>query len=185
VRTLWRRLVEQWSARTPRERMLLGVGSAVALLLLIQLALVGPLQARLRARVARAAELEGQLRAAERLATEAVRVRGVLERAQAEIASSEKANLFTLLETLAAESGVKDRIESINPKQGSANPAYRETRVEVALTGATLEQVSGFLHRIENAPTHLIVHSLRLKAKGGSEGTRLDARFSVSSFERL
>jgi hypothetical protein len=56
--------------------------------------------------------------------------------------------------------------------------------VEVALSGATLEQLTQLLHQIETAPLHLIIRSLRIKAQGGKDSTLLDVRFSVSSFER-
>jgi hypothetical protein len=79
---------------------------------------------------------------------------------------------------------LKDQLDSIKPKQPSGNPAFPETRVEVSLSGATLEQLIQLLYRIETAPLHLIVRSLRIKAQGGKDSTLLDVRFAVSSFER-
>ena len=78
---------------------------------------------------------------------------------------------------------VKDRLESIKPKQPSGNERYPETRVEVKLKGATLEQTVQLLYRIETAPAHLIVRSLRIKSR--PDGTNLlDVSLSVSSFEQ-
>jgi hypothetical protein len=181
---LWRRLLELWRARSSRERGLVALGAIVAFVLVVQVGIVQPLREQLRVESERASRLEFEVRKAERLAAEALQLRGDLSRVEAEVARADKTNLFTLLESLAASAGVKDQLESIKPKQPSGNPAYPETRVEVSLRGATLQQVIQLLHQIERAPTHLIVRSLRLKAQGGKESRLLDARFSVSSFER-
>ena len=94
-----------------------------------------------------------------------------------------KTNLFTLLEALAAQSGVKDQLDSMKPKQTSGNAAYPETRVEVSLKGVTLAQTVEFIYKIENAPSHLIIRSIRLKVRA-RDSQLLDVSFSVSSFER-
>jgi hypothetical protein len=51
------------------------------------------------------------------------------------------------------------------------------------LKGATLEQTVQLLYRIETAPVHLIMRSLRIKTRPDGSG-RLDVNLSVSSFER-
>jgi type II secretory pathway component PulJ len=181
---LRQRLLALWSPRSPREQALLGFGVLAALLVVLHTSAVRPLRAHLQRANARAELLERQVQQAERLAAEALRLRADLTRVEARVASSSKANLFTLIEGLASSSGLKDQLESIKPKQPSGNPAYPETRVEVALSGATLEQLTQLLHQIETAPLHLIIRSLRIKAQGGKDSTLLDVRFSVSSFER-
>ena len=53
------------------------------------------------------------------------------------------------------------------------------------LKGASLEQTVEFLRKIETSSSHLIVRSLKIRARGdGASGGVLDVSFSVSSFER-
>jgi hypothetical protein len=181
---LRKRLLALWTPRSLREQALLGLGLLAALIVVLHTSAVRPLRARLLYATARAEVLEGQAQKAERLASEAILLRGGLSRVEARVASSSKANLFTLIEDLASSSGLKDQLESIKPKLPSGNPKFPETRVEVSLRGATLEQLVQLLYRIETAPLHLIVRSLRIKAQGGQDSMLLDVRFSVSSFER-
>ena len=183
MNALWSQLVALWNARSLRERLLVGVGTGVLVLLVIQAAIIRPLQDSLDLASNRQQQLEFEVLKAERLAVEALALRGDLERAESEVEAADQTNLFTLIESLAKGAGVS--LDSIKPKQGASSPRYKETRAEVSLSGATLEQVTHFLHRIEDAPSHLIVRSLRLKSRASKEATVLDARFSVSSFESI
>ena len=51
-----------------------------------------------------------------------------------------------------------------------------------SLKGTSLGQTVDFLYLIENASAHLIIRSIRIRARG--EEKLLDVSFSVSSFER-
>jgi hypothetical protein len=55
--------------------------------------------------------------------------------------------------------------------------------VELVLKGATLEQTMQLLYRIDTAPAHLIIRSLRIKSRPDGSNL-LDVSISVSSFER-
>ncbi len=71
--------------------------------------------------------------------------------------------------------------------RGSAPPGCRgrESRAEVRLKGTSLDQMVEFLQKIETSTSHLIVRSLKIRARGdGPNGPVLDVSFSVSSFER-
>ncbi len=177
-----RKLVDE---RTPRERWMLVAAAAVVVFLITQLAVVNPLQERAeRARV-RTTQLDGQILQARRAAAEIRRLQGGVEAVQARIQTSEKTDLLALLERLAARAAVKDRIESMKPTPVSGNEEFPETRVQVSLRGATLEQTVRFLHSIEAADAHLIMRSLQIRRSRGRGDTGvLDVTFSVSSFER-
>ncbi len=165
---LWERALAHLRSRSARERWLLGGAAALLFALLLHRSLIQPLQADVAAAAARIEALEGQLARATRIAADVRRLQGEL----------------SAVESLAGEAQIKDRLESIKPKQGSANPRYPETRVEVSLKGATLAQTVQFLHKIETASMHLIVHSIRIKARPGGDRL-LDVSFSVSSFEKV
>jgi len=171
------------ASRSARERWLGVLVVCVAAAILIQTAFVGPMRAELNRTASEVETLEGDLVRGERMAREIQRLQADLSLIEARIKPGEKTNLFTLLESLADEAAVKDRLESIKPKQPSGNDRYPETRVEVSIKGATLPQVVSYLYRIETAPVLLIVRSLRIKTKADGSNL-LDVSFSVSSFER-
>lgn len=190
MKSLWEQVVALWQARTAREQLLIGVAAGVLAWAGVQLTVAEPLRSKLAEARLEVERLDVQQIQALRDAGESIRLRRQLERVETRIASSAKANLFTLLENLAERSGVKDRLDSIKPREPSGNRAFPETRVEVTLKGATLEQVSHFLYSIETAPLHLIVRSLKIRSQPSASrskdknATLLDVRFSVSSFER-
>jgi len=109
-----------------------------------------------------------------------------LQSVEGRIQPGAQTNLIALLSTLAADARIsQEQLESIEPKQPSANKEYPETRAEVRLKGTSLEQMVAFLQKIETSSSHLIVRSLKIRSRGdGPNGPVLDVSFSVSSFER-
>jgi len=183
VSDLWARIRGYIQQRSPRERWLIAGVLMVAGTLLLQAAVISPLRDGLTNAERDSTELATDLLRAQRMARDIVLLRADLERVEARIKPGESTNLFTLLEALAGEAQMGERLESIKPKQPSNHPTYRETRVEVSLKGTTLEQTVQFLYKIESAPVLLIIRSLRMKSRR-DDATLLDVSFSVSSFER-
>ena len=180
---LWARIRGYVEQRSPRERWLIVGGLLVAGTLLLQAVAISPLRNGRDAAKRESSELATDLLRAQRMARDIMLLRTDLERVEARIKPGESANLFTLLEKLASEAQMREHLESIKPKQPSNHPTYRETRVEVSLKGATLEQTVTFLYKIESAPVLLIIRSLRMKSRR-DDATLLDVSFSVSNFER-
>jgi len=174
------------AGRSPRERWLLVAAGCGIALLFVYVAIVSPLNARANASAARTSELEGQVTRALQLASEMRPLQGELADVEGRIQPGAKTNLIAALSTLAAEAKIsQEQLESIEPKQPSSNAQYPETRAEVRLKGASLEQTVDFLYRIETSQSHLIVRSLKIRARGDAAGSPiLDVSFSVSSFER-
>jgi hypothetical protein len=172
--------------RSPRERWLLVAAGCVIALLLVYMVAIAPLSARSRASAGSTTELEGQVTRALQLASEMRGLQGELADVEARIQPGAKTNLIAVLSTLAADAKIsQEQLESIEPKQPSTNAQYPETRAEVRLKGTSLEQAVSFLYRIETSQSHLIVRSLKMRARGDASGTPvLDVSFSVSSFER-
>jgi type II secretory pathway component PulM len=183
VNRLWAPIAAYLRSRSPREIALLAAAAGVVTAVLVQVAIVSPLRARIVRANSRVERLETELLRATGMAGDVRRLQGELGAAEARIEPGQKTNLLTLLESLAEEAGAKGQLESIKPRPASDNPAYPETRVEVSLKGATLEQAVRFLYRIETAPMHLIVRSIRIKSRADDSGL-LDVSFSVSSFVR-
>jgi Tfp pilus assembly protein PilO len=183
VSALWERALAYFGGRSQREQWLVIIAAVVVIVMLVHGSLVQPMRAEIGRRDVEIERLQSQLLRATRMAADVRRLQGELAAVEERIEPGTKTNLFTLLESLANQAAVKDQLESIKPKQASGNDRYPETRVEVQLKGATLAQTVNYLYRIETAPMHLIIRSIRIKARGGEEKV-LDVSFSVSSFER-
>lgn len=182
MNALLARLREYLASRSPRERWLLVLAAGTLGTIVFDLAVIRPIAARADAAQTRAAQLQGDVTRALRIASEVRLLQGQLSSVEARIRSGERTNLLSELEKLAAAASLgSGQLESITERGASANARYPETRVEVTLTGATLGQLVDYLYRIESAPILLIVRSLRLRARGGDQ---VDAEFSVSTFER-
>jgi Tfp pilus assembly protein PilO len=175
-----------FSSRSPRERWLLVAAGCVVALIAVYAVVVAPLGERASQADTRVAQLEGDLARALSIASEMRSLQGELASVEARIQPGSKTNLIALLSTLAADAKIsQEQLESIEPKQPSANAAYPETRAEVRLKGTSLEQMVDFLQKIETSESHLIVRSLKIRSRGdGPSGPVLDVSFSVSSFER-
>lgn len=180
---LLERLRSLLASRTPRERWLLVLAGCVLGVVGVWAVGVLPLTSRLAPAAAESARLELELTRALRMAADVRALQGELSQVESRIEPGESTNLFSLLESLAQTAQVKDRLESIKPKQASGNERYPETRYEVSLNGATLEQAVRYLHAIESAPMPLIIRSIRLRARPDESGL-LDVSFSVSSFTK-
>ncbi len=174
------------AGRSTRERWFLVAAACAIALMLVYVVAISPLTASANATLARTTELEGQVTRAISLASEMRGLQGELAEVEAGIQPGAKTNLIAVLSTLAGEAQIsQEQLESIEPKQPSANAQYPETRAEVRLKGASLEQAVGFLYRIETSKSHLIVRSLKIRTRGDANGNPvLDISFSVSSFER-
>jgi Tfp pilus assembly protein PilO len=170
-------------SRTPRERYALGLVVTVLVLGLVYFGIAEPLRARLNAREREVTKLQEEKAEALERVQGVAPLRATLKAVEARITPGKQTNLFTVLETIASQANVKQNLDSIKPTQAAGNEQYPETRVEVSLKGATLEQTVQLLYRIETAPMHLIVRSIRIKSRPDSTG-KLDVTLSVSSFER-
>lgn len=172
--------------RSPRERWLLVAAGCVGALLFVYGVFISPLTARATAMNARTVELEKEVTRALQLAVEMRGLQGELADVEGRIQPGAKTNLIAALSTLAQDAKIsQEQLESIEPKQPSANAQYPETRAEVRLKGASLEQAVNFLYRIQTSSSHLIVRSLKMRTRGDASGNPvLDVSFSVSSFEK-
>ena len=173
-------------SRSPRERWLLVAGGCALLLVIVYSTIVAPLGERARAADLRVSQLELDVLRAVGIAREMRGLQGELASVEARIQPGSDTNLIALLSTLASDAKIsQEQLESIEPRQPSTNAKYPETRAEVRLKGASLEQMVEFLHKIETSSSHLIVRSLKIRSRGdGPTGPVLDVSFSVSSFER-
>ncbi|MEE8558980.1 MAG: type II secretion system protein GspM [Myxococcota bacterium] len=171
------------SARSPQERRSIAVAGALIVAILIVLGGIRPLLNAVERSGAEAERSRRELLQAVQLLKDVEALREPLKAVESRIVPDESANLFTLLETIAREASIEKELDSIKPTKTLKSTSYPETRVELVLKGASLEQTVRLLYGIESARIHLIIRSLTIKARDGKSGG-LDVNVSVSSFGR-
>lgn len=99
------------------------------------------------------------------------------------IAGREKGfTLFTFLEKAAGEVGVKERIKYMKPSTSKGTGPYKESMVEMKLEGITLEQLAGYLHRVELPQKAIIIKRISVK-QGVREAGSLEAVLQALTYE--
>jgi type II secretory pathway component PulM len=185
------RLRALWDGLAARERVLVGVAGAALALMIVLFGLVMPVMSATRNATASAEDAQRQLAMMQRMRREWDALHGRLGAVEARIqASNDGPNLLTLLESLAAQAGVKPA--SMEKRQSGESERYEETKVEVSLKTVTLQQAVTYLASIERANQPLSVKSLRIKRRPGRAGAGeqstpdlIDVTFSVSAFKAI
>jgi type II secretory pathway component PulM len=165
-----------------RERLLVGLVGALFAFLFVLMAVVNPLLSASERASERALAAERELEAVERMRGELDEIQGRLASVETRIRKSPRGNIFTTLESLASQSGVK--VDSMEPQTAPSSDDYRETKVQVVLKDVSLAQLADYLHRIESASQLLSIKSLRIRTRQ-DQSALLDVNFSVSSFEAV
>ena len=91
--------------------------------------------------------------------------------------------LFSFLDKLAGQVGIKERITYMKPSSTKQKDApYSLSLVEMKLNGITMEQITRFLYRIETSQNMIHVRRLSLNKKEEKEGL-LNVILQVETFE--
>ena len=142
--------------------------------------------------LARAANLDRRLAIASRQLAKLQTLRGdyqrqkqTLDRIDAQLRRQPKNfAIFSLLEQVAGQAGIEDKIQSMNTVASPPNTVYKEESVEVRMEGVTLGQLTEYLHRVERSPQVLKIK--RLQVKPTRENRQLlSIRFRVSAFRLM
>ena len=91
--------------------------------------------------------------------------------------------LFSFLDSLAGQAGLKDRIAYMKPSSSTLPDApYRTATVETKLQAITLKQLLNYIYRIETSRNMVRLTRLSVTKTGKQEGT-VDAVLLVETFE--
>jgi general secretion pathway protein M len=92
--------------------------------------------------------------------------------ARARFAKREKGfTLFSFLDQLAGEAGIKDRISYMKPsKTAQKNSEYKISRVEMKLEAITLEQLVSYLYGVETSQNMVDIRKLSITKKDKKQG---------------
>jgi len=88
--------------------------------------------------------------------------------------------LFSHLDNLASQTGIKERIDYLKPEERVVSEKYRRSLVRVKLRAVTLEQLTRYLYSVENSPHSLEVRRLHITPRYTKQGL-LNVTFEVST----
>ncbi len=141
-----------WEKLSKRQQVILSMGGSLALiLLLIQFFLLPFLDAKrtLNQAIRNNEKIFGEMTL---LAREYHELKRKTERIrQALAARPREFTLFSYLERIAGQTGVKSNIKYINASKGAVTGPYEEMPVEIKLEKITLRQLTDFLYLLESA----------------------------------
>ena len=156
----------------PRERLVIGLGSAcLAAMLLVYAGVLPLLEARARS-AQQIAAIERELQQMRELRDEYGRLQAENRRTAAILQKRPTGfSLFSFLDQLAGNTGIKSKIVYMKPSTvKDVEKASNRSRVEIKLNDVTLEQISRFLYRIEMSPHLISVPRLSIKQKQQEKG---------------
>ena len=91
--------------------------------------------------------------------------------------------LYSFMDRLAGESGIKDRISYMKPsKTVQKNSPYKISRVEMKLDAITLEQLTNYLYGVETSKNMVHIKKISISKKDRKQGL-LTAVLQVETVE--
>ncbi len=166
-----------------RERYAVLVAAAVVFLFVIIQFVITPImdrQARLQNRLRQKQTILGEMRSM-KLEYEALKREN--DRFKQNFSARPRGfTLFSFLDQLAGEAGVKDNIAYMKPsKSRPQNSPYPLSIVELKLEGISIKQLPPYLYKVETSKNMVFIRRISI-TKTGKEGL-IDAVLQVETFE--
>jgi general secretion pathway protein M len=155
-----------------REKYIIyGAGCLLGLLIIIQLAIrpfFGNRRQLQRSLQSKKMELEEM----QRLQTEYQLLKEKLQLSEVRFSKREKGfTLFSFLDQLAGQAGIKDRISYMKPSKAvQKNSNYIISRVEMKLDDITLQQLTAYLYGVETSKNMVLVKKLSISKTEKKQG---------------
>ena len=168
-----------------REQILVAGAGVVVLLAALFAFVVDPLLDRAADFDRRLAAAGRQLAVLQALRLDHQRQEQIIDRIDAQLKRQPRTFvIFSHLEEVAGQTGIQDKIQSVNTVAGPPNTVYKEDSVEVKMEGVTLAQLTEYLHRLERSPQVLKIKRLHIKPTRESRQL-LSVRFRLSVFSLM
>lgn len=92
-------------------------------------------------------------------------------------------SLFSFLDDLAGDAGIKDNIRYMKPSQSvQEGSPYKISRVEMKFQDITMEELTPYLHMVETSPNYVNIKRISI-SKTRREDTHIDAILEVETLE--
>ena len=166
-----------------REKYIIyGAGGILGLLIIVQFVITpfvenkNQMQRSLQTKKSELAEMR-------RLQAEHQILKAKLQLSQTSIGKREKGfTLFSFLEKAAGEAVLKGHIKYMKPSSSQSTGPYKESMVEMKLEGITLNQLVGYLYRIESLENIISIKRISIQ-ENKKESGYLDTILQVLTFQ--
>lgn len=178
-------LKERWQQFSPRERIIVAAGGALATAALVFLLIVDPLMATIDKldRQARRKAKDSQELAL--VAQDYLLKRARMAKLEARMPSPPaQFSLLAFMEEATTTAQIRDRIAGMQPQAPIVVQGYQETAVDLRLDGVTLPQLLALLATIEQAPYEVQVRHLQMKPKYDNP-INLDATLKIVTYAKV
>jgi general secretion pathway protein M len=178
-------LKERWQQFSPRERIIVAAGGALAAAALVFLLIVDPLMATIDKldRQARRKAKDSQELAL--VAQDYLLKQARMAKLEARMPSSPaQFSLLAFMEEATTTAQIRDRIAGMQPQAPIVVQGYQETAVDLRLDGVTLPQLLALLATIEQAPYEVQVRHLQMKPKYDNP-INLDATLKIVTYAKV
>ncbi len=170
-----------------RERIAVSIAAVVVLFFLVSQFIVIPYREK-RARLAQS--LQAKTETLSQMKALTAEYDALTEKAQlsrVRFAQREQGfTLFSFLDRLASETGVKDHITYMKPsKVEDKDTPYRISLVEMKLQDITMKQLTPYLHNVETSPNVIFIRRMSITRTGRDDasGGLIDAVLQVETYE--
>lgn len=178
-------LKERWQHFSPRERIIVAAGGAMAAAVFVFLLIIDPVMAtidRLDRQAKRKAKDSQELAlVAQEYVVKQARIAKLEERMPSPPAQF---SLLAFMEEATTAAQIRDRITGMQPQAPIVVQGYQETAVDLRLDGVSLPQLLALLMAIERAPYDVQVHHLQLKPKYDNP-VNLDATLKIVTYAKV
>jgi len=91
--------------------------------------------------------------------------------------------LFSFLDKLAGETGIKERIKYMKPsKSDKKDSKFKQSQVEMKLQGINMKELTPYIHKIETSKNSVFIRKISIRKKGKGEGF-IDVILQIETFE--
>ena len=156
-----------------REKIVILGGGVLLFFMAYYFLLYEPLSIRAERAARRTENLAGKLSDMKRLAAEYKALNAGKDRMQKQLIKRDKDfSPFSYLETIARETGLTGKIESMSPVAGVSEEAQKTLdQFDVRLAGIGLRELVHFLYRLEYSDKSFFVENLNIKPRYLTPGT--------------
>lgn len=168
----------------PREKIFIVAGVICVVAVLLWIGVLAPYQAAIERHETRIESRQKQLQQIHELRNEYLTLNKKLNSAERRLEQASRGfSLFSFLEEVTAQTGVRDRLVSMRPQSTATRGEYREESVEIRLERLALPQIVQLMHSLEQAEAFLTTRSLRIKSRF-DDRSRFDTVLVISSYQR-
>lgn len=167
-----------------REKLFLTAGAGFVLVFFLFIFLIEPVFSQRAGLEEKIAEKRTELAEMQRMSREYRTLEAGMAKAEQRFSNrDEDFTLFSYMDRLAGETGIKDNISYMKPGSSADEASGLEiSTVELKIQDVTLEQLASYLFHVETSESMVTVESLSVSREGGEDGL-LSAVMKARTFE--